>query len=116
MILPEFEKRLDFALKKRIRSFRIQLPLPKQIFCKIFWEPLKKFEKVKFQVDESGQCARICSQDDLKKLDSCFLNRSEWRTKKILSQSSRGNIFLNGEVNIVLHHWIESDVIQTDED
>ena len=71
---------------------------------------------MKFQVDESGQCAQIYSQDDLKKLDFCFLNCSEWRTKKILSQSSRSNIFLNGEVNIVLHHWIESDVIQTDED
>ena len=78
MILPEFEKQLDFALKKQIRSFQIQLLLPKQIFYKIFWEPLKKFKKVKFQVNESGQCARICSQDDLKKLDSCFLNCSEW--------------------------------------
>ena len=74
VILPEFQKQLDFALKKRIQSFCIKMPLPEQIFCQMFWEPLKELEKgkVKFKVDELGRCVRIFSVDGLKQLDCCF--------------------------------------------
>jgi hypothetical protein len=95
VILKKYEERLSWAWRNSSKSFKVTFLIPQELFC-FLWKGIG-------QQKDTGQkiIITINTKEDLKKLDTIFENRKEWRRKKFYHQDSEGSHYI-GQCRIVL--------------
>jgi hypothetical protein len=95
VIIKKYEERLSWAWRNCSKSFNGTFLIPQELFC-FLWKGIG-------QQRDTGKkiIITISTLEEMKKLDTIFENRKEWRKKKFYHQDSEESQYI-GQCRIVL--------------